>query len=113
MKKQIVQVSIAQSAKVVAGIYFVTTIPIAVIIALGAMIGGHGMAGLALAIGISLGYALGGFLMSVLGAWIYNLVAARGRLRVPDRRSGQSLIPQHPYRHGRPPCRTFLSSSSA
>jgi hypothetical protein len=77
MKKQIVQVSVLQSAKVIAGIYFVITVPIAALIALFALFGGHGLAGLMMAIGISLGYALGGFLTSLLGAWIYNLVAAR------------------------------------
>jgi hypothetical protein len=77
MKKQIVQVSVMQSAKVMAGIYFVITIPVAVLIALFALIGGQGMLGLLMAVGMSLGYAVGGFLMSLLGAWIYNLVAAR------------------------------------
>jgi hypothetical protein len=77
MKKQIVQVSVVQSAKVMAGIYFVITIPIAAIIVLFALFGGQGLTGLFMAFVMSLSYAVGGFLTSVLGAWIYNVVAAR------------------------------------
>lgn len=77
MKKQIVQVSVLQSAKVVAGIYVVLAIPIALLFALFTMATGQGAAGLMMAAAMVLGYALGGFLTSLLGAWIYNLVAAR------------------------------------
>ena len=77
MKKQIVQVSVLQSAKVVAGIYFVIAIPIAFFCALFALFNGQGPSGLMMAVFVALGYAIGGFLSSLLGAWIYNLVAAR------------------------------------
>ena len=77
MKKQIVQVSVVQSAKVVAGVYVVIAIPIALFFTLFTMATGQGAAGLMMAILMVLGYAVGGFLSSLLGAWIYNLVAAR------------------------------------
>jgi hypothetical protein len=77
MKKQIVQVSLLQSAKVMAGIYLVTTIPIALIMALFALFAGQGLGGLFMAVFMSLMYAVCGFLFTLLGGWIYNLVAAR------------------------------------
>jgi uncharacterized membrane protein YwaF len=77
MKKQIVQVSLLQSAKVMAGIYLITTIPIALIMALIAMATGQGLGGLFMAVFMSLMYAVCGFLFTLLGGWIYNLVAAR------------------------------------
>lgn len=77
MKKQIVQVSVLQSAKVIAGIYFVMTLPIVLFLACLLLLKGQGVMGLFTAAMVALTYPLGGFLGSLLGGWIYNLVAAR------------------------------------
>ena len=76
MNKQIVQVSVLQSAKVAAGIYFVTAVPAALLMALVTSMTSQGLS-LAMLIVLPLVYALFGFLPSLLGAWVYNLVAAR------------------------------------
>lgn len=75
MKKQIVQVSALQSAKVAAGIYFVTAIPAALLVALATSITSQGV-NLVMLIVLPIAYAVLGFLASLLGACIYNLVAA-------------------------------------
>ena len=76
MKKQIVQVSVLQSAKVVAALYLVTAIPIVALVAvfLSAQLPGVGVVTLAVTPVL---YALGGFIGSAIGALVYNLVAAR------------------------------------
>jgi hypothetical protein len=76
MKKQIVQVSPLQSAKVMAILYLVTSIPIALLMAIPAMLGGTGMS-LAMLILMPLLYMVCGFLFTLLGAWVYNQVASR------------------------------------
>jgi hypothetical protein len=76
MKKQIVQVSVMQSAKVVAAIYFVTAIPIVALLALfmSAQLPGVGAVTLVV---MPVMYAVSGFICSAIGALVYNLVAAR------------------------------------
>jgi hypothetical protein len=76
MKKQIVQVSVLQSAKVMAALYLVTAIPIVALVAvfLSAQLPGVGVVTLAVTPVL---YALGGFIGSAIGALVYNLVAAR------------------------------------
>jgi hypothetical protein len=77
MKKQIVQVSVLQSAKVMAGIYLVTSIPIGLLMALFMSATSQAGASLAVLIMMPLLYAFFGFLGSLIAAWVYNLVAAR------------------------------------
>jgi hypothetical protein len=76
MKKQIVQVSVMQSAKVVAAVYLVTAIPIVALVAffIAALLPSVGAVALAVTPVLC---ALGGFIGSAIGALTYNLVAAR------------------------------------
>jgi hypothetical protein len=76
MKKQILQVSPFQSAKVMAFIYLVTSVPIALLMAIPAMLGSASVS-LSILILMPLLYMLFGFLGTLLAAWIYNVVAAR------------------------------------
>jgi len=76
MKKQIVQVSVLQSAKVVAALYLVTAIPIVALVAVFLSAQPPGVGVVTLAVTPVL-YALGGFIGSAIGALVYNLVAAR------------------------------------
>ena len=73
MKKQIVRVSPLQSAKVMAALYFVMSIPF-VLLMLVLPMGAGGMPKWALIV-MPLFYVVFGFLFSLLGAWVYNLVA--------------------------------------
>jgi hypothetical protein len=73
MKKQIVRVSPFQCAKVMAALYLVMSIPF-VLFMLAMPMPAGAMPKWAL-IAMPLFYVLFGFLFSLLGAWIYNLVA--------------------------------------
>jgi hypothetical protein len=77
MKKQIVQVSVVQSAKVMAAVYFVTAIPVVVLAALFMSAMMPAGVSIAMLIMMPVAYAIGGFVGAAVGAWIYNLVAAR------------------------------------
>jgi hypothetical protein len=77
MKKQIVQVSILQSAKVMAALYFVISIPFALLMMIPAMFSPAPGMSVGMLILMPVFYTVFGFLFSVFGAWIYNLVAAR------------------------------------
>ncbi len=77
MKKQIVQVSAVQSAKVLAGIYLVTAVPVCVVIGVITSMTNQAGFGLAMLVLMPLTYALVGFVFTLIGAGIYNLVAAR------------------------------------
>lgn len=77
MKKQIVQVSVVQSAKVVAAVYFVTAIPIVVLAALFMSAVMPAGVSIAMLIMMPVAYAIGAFIGVALGALVYNLVAAR------------------------------------
>ena len=77
MKIQIVNVSVAQSAKVVAVLYTVISLPVLLIMALaGAFQGNLGVVLLAVVIA-PLIYGVITFLFAGLGAWLYNVVARR------------------------------------
>ena len=77
MKKQIVQVSVVQSAKVMAAVYFVTAIPVVVLAALFMSAVMPAGVSIAMLIMMPVAYAIGAFIGVAVGAWIYNLVAAR------------------------------------
>ncbi|MFS2020261.1 hypothetical protein ACEN88_27260 [Massilia sp. CT11-108] len=77
MKKQIVQVSVMQSAKVMAVVYLVTAIPVVVLAGLFMSSFMPAGASIAMLIMMPVAYAIGAFIGAAFGAWIYNLVAAR------------------------------------
>ena len=77
MKVRIERVSISQCAKVIAGIYFVISLPIVVFFALTAMAGRKVAIGIAALVVVPLAYALLSYLGGLLCAWIYNLVDGR------------------------------------
>jgi fatty acid desaturase len=77
MKKQIVQVSVLQSAKVMAAVYFVTAIPVVVLASLFMSAVMPAGVSIVMLLVMPVAYALGAFIGAALGAWIYNLVAAR------------------------------------
>ncbi len=81
MKKQIVRVSVFQSAKVMAALYVAMTIPLMLI---GALFmsrlpgGGMGMfGGVMMLVLMPVLYGVFGFLFSLLGGWIYNMIASQ------------------------------------
>jgi hypothetical protein len=76
MKKQITSVSLVQTAKVAAAIYFVLACVGAVFFALASLFSGK-FGGFFLAILAPFIYAAVGFVFVFIGAWVYNLVAKR------------------------------------
>jgi hypothetical protein len=76
MKKQIVQISLVQFAKVVAGMNFVLSLPMVVLGALTLLLAGQPLWVLALLL-FPVPLIAMGFLSTVSGGWLYNLVAAR------------------------------------
>lgn len=76
MKKQIVRISVLQSAKVVAALYLVTAIPATVLAWLWASMMNQAF-GLGLFVMFPLAYGLCAFVFSAIGAWIYNLIASQ------------------------------------
>ncbi len=76
MKKQIVNVSVLQSSKVMAVLYLVLSLPAVLIMMIPAMISGEGFSILMLVLA-PIFYTIFGFIFTALGAWIYNLVASR------------------------------------
>jgi hypothetical protein len=77
MKKQIVQVSVVQSAKVMAAVYLVTAIPIVILAALFMSAVMSAGVSIAMLLVMPVAYAIGAFVGVAIGALIYNLVAAR------------------------------------
>jgi len=77
MKKQIVNVSILQNAKVMAALYFVISIPMALIMMIPMMAQEGGGFSLMMLVLMPVLYTLIGFVFSLVGAWVYNLIAAR------------------------------------
>jgi hypothetical protein len=76
MKKQITRVSVVQSGKVMAGIYLLLSLPIALVLAIPGLLGVPDFpAGVALVFPVL--YALVAFIGTAFFAWIYNVVATR------------------------------------
>ena len=75
MNKQIIHVAPLQSAKVMAVLYLILSIPFVALIwrIPNPMTGAR--PSLPILVDVPLGYMLGGFLFTLIGAWIYNLVA--------------------------------------
>ena len=77
MKKQVISVSMFQTAKVMAALYFVISLPFLVIMGLGMLFSSAPGMGFAMMLVFPILYAVFGFLFTLLGAWIYNMVASK------------------------------------
>ena len=75
MKKQIVNVSVGQSSKFIAALYFVVSLPIVLIVAAVALANGKGIWAALFALCLPVLYAAGAYLGTAFSAWLYNLVA--------------------------------------
>ena len=75
MKIRIKHVGVAQCAKMIAGIYFVISLPIVALVLLLAMSAGKASIGVGGLILLPFIYAFFSYLGGLLCAWIYNLVA--------------------------------------
>jgi Transmembrane domain of unknown function (DUF3566) len=76
MQKQIVRISPFQTAKVVACLYFVITIPFIILFGIVSMFApGPPRFGIIFAILAPFIYACVGCVFCIIGAWIYNMVA--------------------------------------
>lgn len=77
MKKQVVGVSILQNAKVMGALYLVISIPLTLFMTIPALLAqGAGVSILAMVL-MPLLYTAFGFVFTLFGAWVYNLIAAR------------------------------------
>jgi hypothetical protein len=76
MKKQVVNVSAMQAAKVSAVLYFVCSLPLLLLVAV-PMLSGQQAFPMVFLILMPVLYAVIGFIATLIVAWIYNLVAAR------------------------------------
>ena len=77
MKKQIVNVSIGQTAKVAAALYFVISLPLVAIMMLSMLVTGQGGLSMFFMILLPVFYVVFGFIFTAIFVWLYNLVAAR------------------------------------
>ncbi|WP_305823621.1 hypothetical protein [Massilia brevitalea] len=79
MKKQVVSVSILQNAKVMAALYFVISLPFTLLMTIPALMGQGQGAGFSIVMLVlmPLLYTLIGFVFTLVGAWVYNQIAAR------------------------------------
>ena len=77
MKKRISRVAVLQNAKFMAVLYLVLSIPFVLLFGLISMFmpNGSGMGGGLFLILAPIFYAVGGFIFTVIGALVYNLVA--------------------------------------
>ncbi|MDB5933474.1 MAG: hypothetical protein JWQ01_818 [Massilia sp.] len=75
MKKQIVRVSVLQSAKVAAMLYLIISLPVAVLILLWTMMMGGGLS-IGMLIVMPVMYTVCGFVFAALGSWSYNFAAS-------------------------------------
>jgi len=77
VKIRIKNVGVAQCAKMIAGIYFIISLPIVALIMLAAMAAGKASIGIGVLIITPFVYAFFSYLGGLLCAWIYNMVADR------------------------------------
>lgn len=77
MKKQVVSVSILQNAKVMAALYLVLSIPFTLLMIIPALMGQGAGVSVAMLVLMPLLYTLIGFVFTLVGAWVYNVIAAR------------------------------------
>ncbi|MES2018867.1 MAG: DUF3566 domain-containing protein [Pseudomonadota bacterium] len=76
MKKQIINVSMFQTSKVIAALYFAVSIPFLVIAALFMMATHTPGMGIGMLLIFPVIYAVCGFIFTLIGAAIYNMVAS-------------------------------------
>jgi len=77
MKKQIIKVSLVQNAKLMAALYLVLSIPLVLLMMLAASFDPNGGFPMWMLIVLPVMYCAMGFVFTLFGAWVYNLVAAR------------------------------------
>jgi hypothetical protein len=77
MKKQIVSVAILQNAKVMAALYFIISIPLVAMMAIPVLMAEGVSASLLAMVLMPVLYTAFGFVFTLFGAWVYNVVAAR------------------------------------
>lgn len=77
MKKQLVNVSKLQAAKVAAAIYLVISVPMVLLMMLPALFSDQPGLPLWLLLLLPVLYAVLGFVFTFVAAWIYNLVASK------------------------------------
>ena len=76
MKKQIIRISPFQTAKLMAALYFVMSVPFALLMLAMPFPAGSGMSGWMMIV-LPVFYLIFGFIFSIIAAWIYNLVAGQ------------------------------------
>ena len=79
MKKQILTISPLQTAKVVAALWFVISLPFLLFMGVAMLSMPDGTRGAfgGMMIFMPVFYAISGFLFTLIGAWVYNMLAKR------------------------------------
>ena len=77
MKKQIASVSLLHNAKLMAVIYLVLSVPLVLIMSIPLLMSENAGGSLFVMILMPLMYAIFGFVLTLIGAWVYNFIAAR------------------------------------
>lgn len=77
MKKQIINISPIQSAKVIALMYFLISLPFVGLMAISFPLSPAPQPGIGFLVLFPFVYLIFGFIFTALGAWFYNLVAKR------------------------------------
>ena len=77
MKKQLINISPIQTAKVFAVLYFLISIPFVVFIAISFSFSPGPKMPIGFLVLFPFMYLIFGFIFTVVGAWVYNLVARR------------------------------------
>jgi hypothetical protein len=77
MKKQIASISLLHNAKLMAVIYLVLSVPLVLIMSIPLLMSENAGGSLFVMILMPLMYAIFGFVFTLIGAWVYNFIAAR------------------------------------
>lgn len=77
MKKQVVSVSILQNAKVMAALYLTISIPLTLLLTIPTIMAQGPDVSILAMIMMPVLYTACGFVFTLIGAWVYNLIAAR------------------------------------
>jgi len=77
MKKQIVHLSLLHNARLMAAIYFAVSLPLVVLMSLPVLMHEGIALSLIALILMPVLYMAAGFVLTLFGAWVYNVVAAR------------------------------------
>ena len=76
MRKRIVRVSPIQAGKVLAVLYGILSVPVALIMIIASSFGGgHGGVSILFSLAIPVIYVVLGFIFTLIAAWLYNVVA--------------------------------------